>query len=111
MFLPLHLLQSLLLSCQKAWRCCSCAAHLAAGVNKLAIAHVHEVEVALPDLNVVLLAAQVLLLLQHLPHILDDELPCLDRLLSKQAKPLGPSTPLQQDSSRQLLRERLTPDA
>jgi hypothetical protein len=42
------------------------AAHLPAGVNDLAVADVHEVVVALPDLDVVLLAAHVLLLLQDL---------------------------------------------
>jgi hypothetical protein len=72
------------------------AAYLAAGVNDLAVADVHEVVVPLPCPNVVLLAPDVLLLLQHLANVLNQELPSSHVLLGIQAKALRARTALQQ---------------
>jgi cellobiose-specific phosphotransferase system component IIB len=71
-------------------------AHLAACVNDLPVADVHEVVVPLPCLDVVVLAPQVLLLLQHLTHVLNHKLASCQVLISIQAMALRARTPLQQ---------------
>lgn len=69
--------------------------HLATCIYDLSISDVHEVVVPLSNLLVEVLSTQILVLLKHLPDILNDELAGPDRLSSKQAMALGARTLLQ----------------